>query len=85
MEYVVKLTEAEDLALSSVAMSQQDWIDNVVHNRCRIAIDEIVSVTVQKALDIGMQLPTSKEDVVKLGFEKEWVVAFSKKSLDLTV
>ena len=34
MDYKITLTDTEDKALGYVAVSQQDWIDNVVHNRC---------------------------------------------------
>lgn len=50
MQYNINLTEAEDAALSFVTYSQDDWIQNAVHDRCRIAIDEIVQITVQKCL-----------------------------------
>ena len=39
--YTITLSDAEDKALHVVALSAQDWIDNAVHERCRIAIDEI--------------------------------------------
>ena len=32
MDYKITLTDTEDKALGYVAASQQDWIDNVVHN-----------------------------------------------------
>ena len=51
MEYTIKLTDTEDKALSYVSATQQDWIDNVVHNRCRIATDEIVGIYTKRALD----------------------------------
>jgi hypothetical protein len=41
-EYTIILTDAEDKALSVVALDQHDWIKNVVSERCRTAIDEIV-------------------------------------------
>jgi hypothetical protein len=72
MEYTVTLTEAEDKALSYVAFSQQDWIDNAVHERCRVAIDEIVKICVEKCLDNNIQIPTSKEEMVLLAFEQGW-------------
>ncbi len=50
MNYTVTLSDAEDKALSYVAYSQQDWIDNAVHERCRIAIDDIVKICVEKCL-----------------------------------
>lgn len=63
-EYTITLTDAEDKALSVVALSQQDWIDNAVHNRCRIAIDEIVAAEVERITAAGGTLSGTKEDIV---------------------
>ena len=73
MDYTTTLTAAEDKALSYAAFSQQDWIDNAVHERCRIAIDEIVQVTVAKCLETGTQIPGSKDEMVDLAFAHGWV------------
>ena len=73
MDYTITLSAAEDKALSYAAFSQQDWIDNAVHERCRIAIDEIVQVTVAKCLETGTQIPGSKDEMVDLAFAQGWV------------
>jgi hypothetical protein len=62
--YTITLSDAEDKALSIVAASQQDWIDNAVHERCRIAIDEIVNDEVQRKLAAGEPITGSKNDIV---------------------
>lgn len=62
--YTITLTEAEDKALGFVALSQQDWIDNAVHNRCRIAIEEIVNAEVQRLLGEGKPITGSKDDII---------------------
>jgi hypothetical protein len=62
--YTITLTDAEDKALGFVAFSQQDWIDNAVHERCRIAIDEIVNAEVQRKLANNETISGSKEDIV---------------------
>ena len=71
--YTITLTAAEDAALSYAALSQQEWIDNAVHERCRIAIEEIVGITVQKCLDTNTPIPGSKDAMVTLAFEQGWV------------
>lgn len=63
-QYIVTLSEAENKALGSVTLSQQEWIDNVVHERCRIAIDEIVNAEIQQKLETGASITGSKEDIV---------------------
>ena len=62
--YTITLSAAEDKALKSVAFSAQDWIDNAVHERCRIAIEEIVAAEVQRKLAASEPITGSKEDIV---------------------
>lgn len=62
--YTVTLSDAEDKALGFVALSQQDWIDNAVHERCRIAIEQIVKEEVERKLALGESITGSKEDIV---------------------
>ena len=62
--YTITLSDAENKALHTVAISAQDWIDNAVHERCRIAIDEIVNAEVQRKLAAGESITGSKDDIV---------------------
>ena len=64
VQYTITLSDAEDKALAYVAASQQDWIDNAVHERCRIAIEEIVAAEVQRKLAANETISGSKEDIV---------------------
>jgi len=63
-QITITLSDAEYKALGVVAVSQQEWIDNAVHERCRIAIDEIVNAEVQRKLAAGEPITGSKEDIV---------------------
>jgi hypothetical protein len=47
-----------------VAFSQDDWIQNAVHERCRIAMEEIVAAEVQRLLGEGKSITGSKDDIV---------------------
>ena len=82
MDYTVTLTTAQDQALSYVAASQQDWIDNAVTERARIAIEEIVALTVQKCLDTDTAIPGSKDAMVTLAFEQGWVKTAAQRNAD---
>jgi len=62
--YTITLSDAEDKALGVVAFSQDDWIQNAVHERCRIAIEEIVAAEVQRKLAAGESITGSKDDIV---------------------
>jgi hypothetical protein len=60
----ITLSDAEFKALEVVAISAQDWADNAVHNRCRIAIEEIVAAEVERITSAGGTISGTKEDIV---------------------
>jgi hypothetical protein len=80
--YTITLTEAENKALSYAALSQNDWIQNAVHERCRIAIEDIVAMTVQKCLETNTQIPGSKDAMVDLAFEQGWVKTAAQRNAE---
>ena len=62
--YTITLTPSEDKALGAIAFSQNDWIQNAVKERCRLAIEEIVAAEVQRKLAAGEAITGSKDDIV---------------------
>lgn len=62
--YTITLSDAEDKALGVVAVSQDDWIQNAVHERCRIAMEEIIAAEVKRLLDAGEPITGSRDDIV---------------------
>ena len=62
--YTIELSAAENKALGVIALSQNDWIQNAVKERCRIAIEEIVAAEVQRKLAAGESITGSKDDIV---------------------
>jgi hypothetical protein len=64
IKYTIELTEAEDKALHVYAADGKEWIENAIKERCRIAIEEIVALEVQRKLEAGETISGSKEDIV---------------------
>lgn len=64
MDHIITLTEAQEKALAYVSYDTQEWIENAVYNRCRIAIDEIVALEVERITSQGGELSGTKEDIV---------------------
>jgi hypothetical protein len=60
----ITLSDAEIKALEFVAVSAQEWVDNAVHERCRIAIEQIVADEVQRKLAASEPITGSKDDIV---------------------
>ena len=66
MNITIELTETQEKALAYVAVSPQEWAENVVHNRCRIAIDEIYAMEVARM--------TADPDITSIPADKDTVV-----------
>jgi len=66
MEYTIILTETENKALAYVAVDPQDWIDNAVKERCRLAIEEIFQSEVKRMLadPTITEIPADRDAVV---------------------
>lgn len=64
MDYTITLTEAQKKALEYVAYDPQDWIENAVYERCRLAIDEIVALEVDRITSSGGEISGTKDDIV---------------------
>jgi hypothetical protein len=79
MNYTITLTSAEDAALSFAALSQDGWIQNAIHERCRIAIEEIAKICVEQCLANNIQIPGSKDAMVDLAFQNGWVITAAQR------
>jgi len=64
--YTIELNDAEVKAMEYVALSVQDWAENALKNRARIAMDEIYNSEVQRmTADPNItSIPADKEAVV---------------------
>ena len=76
----VELTETQYKGLEYAAASPQDWAENAVTERCRIANDEIVALTVKHCLDNGIQVPTTREAVVAYAFDNALVKTAAQRN-----
>jgi hypothetical protein len=81
--YTLTLSTAEDKALAFAAVSQNEWIQNVVQTRCNAAVDEIVALTVQKCLETNTPIPGSKDAMVDLAFAQGWVKTAAQRQAEV--
>jgi hypothetical protein len=69
----IELTETQYKGLQYAALSPEDWTENAITERARIANDEIVQIVVQHCLDNGVQVPATREAIVAYGFDNNIV------------
>ena len=69
----VEITDTEYKGLQYVSADPQEWVDNAVTNRCRIAVDEIVDIVVKHCLDNDIQVPASREAIVTYAYDNSLI------------
>jgi hypothetical protein len=79
-KYTINYTTTEDKAMQYAAASVDDWIQNAAHERARIAIEEIVSIAVQKFLEAGQTIPGSKDEIIAAAFDNGWVKTAAQRN-----
>lgn len=68
-KYTIELTDTEDKAMSYCALSTQDWVDNALKNRARIAKDEIIALNTAHCNANSIQIATGEDAQVKQAFD----------------
>ena len=69
----IELTDTQFKGLEYAALSPSEWAENAVAERCRIANDEIVDITVKHCLDNSIQVPATRELIVAYAFDNDIV------------
>lgn len=65
----VALTDTQNKCLEYAAVSVQDWADNALHNRARIAGDEIVAALVAHCNANEIAIATGRDAQIAQAFE----------------
>jgi len=68
-EYKVTLTDTEDKAMTYCAVSTQDWVDNALKNRARIAKEEIIILNTAHCNANNIQIAIGEDNQVTQAFD----------------
>lgn len=69
----VALTDTQNKCLEYAAASVQDWADNALHNRARIAQDEIIVALIAHCNANGVAIATGVDAQIEQAFDLEVV------------
>ena len=68
-DITITLTDTENKALEYAAVSVQDWADNALTNRARIAKDEIIEKLIKHCNANGVTIATGEDAQVTQAFD----------------
>ena len=78
----VALTDTQNKCIEYAAADVQDWADNALHNRARIAQDEIIAALVAHCNANEIALATGAEAQVAQAFELGVVKTAAQRNAD---
>lgn len=79
----VTLTDTQYKGLQYAANSPEDWAENALTVRAKAANDEIVKIYTERALDEGIQIPTTRDAIVADAFTRGWVQTAAQAQTDI--
>ena len=84
-DITITLTDTQLKGLEYAALSPQDWAENAITERARIANDEIVKLTVDHCLDNDIQVPANREAIVVYAFDNDIVYTAAERQANSEV
>jgi hypothetical protein len=75
MEIIINLTPEEKQALEFDLVDMQFLAESQLEGRINLAKQKIVDLTVREAIKNNVQLPTTEQGVIALGFSKGWAMS----------
>ena len=72
-DITVSLTDTENKCMEYAAVSVQDWADNALTNRARIAKEEIIALLVAHCNANGIAIATGEDAQITQAYELEVV------------
>jgi hypothetical protein len=81
----VALTDTQNKCMEYAAADVQDWADNALHNRARIAQDEIIAALVAHCNANEIALATGADAQVAQAFELEVVKTAAQRNAEAQV
>ena len=76
----VALTDTQNKCMEYASVSVQDWADNALHNRARIAQEEIISALVAHCNENEVAIATGADAQVTQAFELGVVKTAAKRN-----
>jgi hypothetical protein len=71
--YNINFSESENLSMSHICLDVDVWIQNVCHERARVAKEQVLAIAVNKFIENGIQMPLSKDDIIIEAFKRGWI------------
>jgi hypothetical protein len=71
-QITITLSDAELKGMESITENPQEWAQNAVSERARLANNDIIRMYTERALNEGVQIPATRELIILDAFTRGW-------------
>ena len=83
-DITITLSESQYKALESEVSSMDEWVSNIAISRANQAIEQIVRDYTDRAFAEGIQMPSTKDELILDAYERGWVKTAAVKGAEFT-
>ena len=69
--------------MECVCFDVNDWIQNICHERARIAQEEVMKIAINMFIENNIQIPMTKDDIIIEAFKRGWVKTLKEKNEEI--
>lgn len=77
--YTITFSESEKYAMSYICIDTESWVQNVCHERARVAKEELIKVALDKFIQNKTTIPLSHDDMIIQAFENGWIKSLKER------
>ena len=81
--YSIIFTESEKISMESICFDIDTWIQNVCHERARIAQEELMKIAINMFIENNIQIPMTKDDIIIEAFKRGWIKTLREKNEEM--
>lgn len=71
--FTIEISDTEYEVMKYSNIDPDDFVDYFVRESIRRASKEILDIAITKAVELGMQLPITQEDIINFAFDNEFI------------
>lgn len=69
----IELTDIEYESLKPICNSIDEWVENLVKERARLAFIDISQIVLTNCINENIQIPNDKIEIITLAIERKWI------------
>lgn len=82
MKITYTFNDTDTMLLSYIAIDEENYVKSAIEASLKRAEEEIISIVIKYCIDNNTNIPISKEEIIKYGFNNEIIKSAKEKQAE---